>query len=442
MRRLMASTVAVVTAAALGATSAATPRSTPPDGPDIAVTPRLACSTPGRAPLAAAPALGSGLGILASLRGTLISPTGAVQRGVPAASAGVVRHVSTRPGIGTTYVVDRRGGDVVVAVTQRRTMAIPERTEALHPTLSPTGAVAWSAGSSLRIKDGGKPILDVPVPVSGASAFAPVYIGPHELAAVMSAPPAFGSPEGTSLDNLFRVDLRTGRWRPLTRFRSFGDRWSAIRTPVLAPDGGVEFVRVSADASETVAPVFELWKVTRGGSVWRSATLDHEMYLAGHPRGGPRIWNVPVPAAGSSKIVEQLDGGRFVQVGCGSVLTDPLDAPDPDRRAAPGAVPPRGTWPGLEVAPTDGSSAVPEVAIIVGDYEQRADAESAAAAIRVAYPQAVVDVVDNASAPLAIRPGVWGALLRLPVDADPTRALTEFRGKLPDYRETSWVVTP
>jgi hypothetical protein len=59
-----------------------------------------------------------------------------------------------------------------------------------------------------------------------------------------------------------------------------------------------------------------------------------------------------------------------------------------------------------------------------------------------AYPELQVDVVDASTAPLAIRPGVWGAILRLPGDVDATASLSEFRRRLPAYAANSWVVTP
>ena len=83
-----------------------------------------------------------------------------------------------------------------------------------------------------------------------------------------------------------------------------------------------------------------------------------------------------------------------------------------------------------------------EVAVIVGDFATTAEAEAVAAAIREAYPDAGVDVVDSSVAPLAIRPGVYGALLHLPIDADPTAALATFRDRLPRYSANSWIVTP
>ncbi len=62
--------------------------------------------------------------------------------------------------------------------------------------------------------------------------------------------------------------------------------------------------------------------------------------------------------------------------------------------------------------------------------------------IRGAFPGSQVDVVDSITAPLAIRPGVFGALLHLAPEADPTQALTEFRELVPEYRADSWIVTP
>jgi hypothetical protein len=51
-------------------------------------------------------------------------------------------------------------------------------------------------------------------------------------------------------------------------------------------------------------------------------------------------------------------------------------------------------------------------------------------------------VVDSDDAPLAIRPRVFGALLSLPHDADPSAAIAAFRAALPAYTSNSWIVTP
>ena len=80
--------------------------------------------------------------------------------------------------------------------------------------------------------------------------------------------------------------------------------------------------------------------------------------------------------------------------------------------------------------------------MIVGDFTTAAEAEVVAADIRAAYPGARVEVADSTTAPLAIRPGVFGALLHLAVDADATAALSVFRDRLPQYAPNSWIVTP
>jgi hypothetical protein len=442
MYRLLAA-AAVMIGAVLGAASAATP-------PPVAETPlaapaTLSCARAGRAVTDDVPAAGSGLGLWSSQGGQLIGPAGPAQlRALARPRVGVVRHVTSVPGVGLTFALDRRGGDLVIATIGRRTVSIPQRSDVMHPTLSSSGALAWSVGSAIRIKgSSASPIREISVPFAGSRTFAPFYVGTHELGAVLAAPPDARSIEGSTRDNLYRVDLRSGRWRPITAFRATGDHWVAIRTPVAKPAGGVEFVRVTADASETAEPRFELWEVTTAGQVRRIEVLDREMYLAGRNEDGQRLWNLPAAKAGASKIMRELKTGRLVQVGCGSVLTDPLDVADPDRQGGAGVrVPPRSSWPDLADAPAAGAELVPEVAIIVGDYVDRGAAEIAAAAIRSAYPTSTVEVVDNAATPLAIMPGVWGALLRLPIDADPTQALAEFRAKLPAYQATSWVVTP
>ena len=94
-------------------------------------------------------------------------------------------------------------------------------------------------------------------------------------------------------------------------------------------------------------------------------------------------------------------------------------------------------------APSEASDASEgEVAVIVGDFPTAAEAEAVAREIRRDYPGSVVDVVDSDDAPLAIRPGVFGALLHLPDEADPSAALAAFRAMLPAYTSNSWIVTP
>ena len=151
------------------------------------------------------------------------------------------------------------------------------------------------------------------------------------------------------------------------------------------------------------------------------------------------MWNVPDTAAGRLTLAVEGAGGLRT-IGCGAVMADPLDAIDPDRRPGRGAhVPPRGDWPELDAPSRERTE---EIAVIVGDFTTAAEAEVVAADIRAAYPGARVEVADSTTAPLAIRPGVFGALLHLALDADATAALSVFRDRLPQYAPNSWIVTP
>jgi hypothetical protein len=80
--------------------------------------------------------------------------------------------------------------------------------------------------------------------------------------------------------------------------------------------------------------------------------------------------------------------------------------------------------------------------VIVGDFQTVAEAETVVREIQRGYPGSLVQVVENDDAPLAIRPGVFGALLHLPREADPGASIAAFRAALPAYTSNSWIVTP
>jgi hypothetical protein len=265
--------------------------------------------------------------------------------------------------------------------------------------------------------------------------FSPVFLSDRRIAAVVSAPPNAGVPDGEWLGDLWATDLGGSRWRRLTHFRAGGDRWVTIRTPI-ARAGGVEFVRVTARATSTDAPTFELWRYDRGEAS-RERRLDGERYLAGR-LDGHILWNRPDPIHGRH-LLEVERAGAMRTIGCGAVTVDPIDVVDPDRRIGGSYVPLRSDRPVSSEATDAGAD---EVAVIVGDFQAVAEAEAVANAMRQAYPGSVVDVVDNEDAPLAIRPGVFGALLSLPHDEDPSAALAAFRAALPAYTSNSWIVTP
>lgn len=355
--------------------------------------------------------------------------------GLPAGS--VVKHIAVSEEAGAAYVVDRVGDDDVVVVTPEGTSRIRQQGEATHPAWSAEGDLAWATGSSIAVLDAATGrVSRLASPIVGATVFSPVFVAKTRVAAVVSMPPTAEVPEGERLGNLWVTRLGGHGWRRLTTFTAGTDRWVTVRTPIVHR-GDVHFVKVSGRGSASRQARFELWKLDHG-VVRRVSRLPEERYLAGS-RGAKLVWNVPHAATGRQVIA--VDGPRGLrEIGCGSVMTDPLDVADPDRRAGTGHnVPPRGDWP--ELAPS-APTHMEEIAVIVGDFVTSAEAAEVVVAIRAAFPSSQVEVVDSSSAPSAIKPGVFGALLHLPHDADPTVAMAEFRSRMPEFASNSWIVTP
>lgn len=396
-----------------------------------------------------APGLASGRGLWAVAGGRLISVgagrevTGeglaSVSRSRVLATSteqGRIKHIAVRPGVGSAYVIDRAGADIVIAMTREDRDVLPQGAEASNPTWSASGRLAWSTGSAILIRDpaSGR-IAELPAPVRGADVFAPVFLSDHRIAAVVSERPNDRVPEGEQLNDLWSTDVARRRWRPLTHFRAGGDHWVAIRTPI-ARAGGIDFIRVSARGSSTAAPTFELWRYAHGAAS-RVRRLTGERYLAGRLRG-QLVWNRPDPSHGRH-LLQIERAGAMRTIGCGAVLVDPIDAPDPDRRSGGSYVPLREDRPDPGMASDIGAEAI---SVIVGDFQAMAEAQAVAADIQRAYPRSLVEVIENHDAPLAIRPGVFGALLHLPRDADPGVSIAAFRAALPAYTSNSWIVTP
>ena len=396
-----------------------------------------------------APGLVSGQGVWAVAGGQLVSVgagravsgEGLVSDGAPQALAGslersAIKHVAARRGIGTAFIIDRPGDDELVVVTSEGVEVVPQTAEVSHPTWSAAGRLAWSTGSAVVIRDpvtGG--MREVSAPVRGATVFSPVFLSERRVVAVVSAPPDDRVPDGERLSDLWATNVSGRRWHRVTHFGAGTDRWVTIRTPI-AHAGVVDFVRVTGRASSTGAPRFELWRY-EDGAASRVGRLDGERYLAGR-LGGRLLWNRPDPAYGRH-LLQVESSGAMRTIGCGAVMVDPIDVADPDRRAGGSYAPIRGDHPasgGPMVARDD------EVAVIVGDFPTAAEAEAVARVIGRAYPGSIVDVVDSGDAPFAIRPGVFGALLRLPDDADASAAIAQFRATLPAYSSNSWIVTP
>jgi hypothetical protein len=349
----------------------------------------------------------------------------------PDRGTGVLRHVSARAGIGTTYVRDRRGGDVVVADTPAGVRRFRVHGEALNPSLSATGRLVWAQGGGLRIVDAGsQAVRRIAGPVRNGMAFSPLFNDDGTIVAGIARPAIAAVPEDEYVSNLWRYDGGSGRWTQLTRFRGGADRWSVVRTPILASDGSVEFVRVRGRASLDRPPTFELWRL-RGSTATQLRSLPGEMYLAGFD-GSAHLWNLRDGATGSWQIDREQSDGSLQQVGCGAVAVDPLDRPDPDRRSS-----------GRTVGATDQGTTETHASgldeILVGDFSSSDAANEAAARIQsvVGSPATVVDATQ---APAVLRPGVWAVIVPITSD-DPEADLARFREALPDLADWSWVVS-
>lgn len=383
-------------------------------------------------------ALSAPEGLLAVSGGRLVSVSAGRSMPAPRVPEGsVAKHVAVSE-FGTAFVVDNAGSDDVVVVTPRGTRRLRQPTEVTHPAWSARGDLAWATGTSIAVLDAetGR-VRRFAAPVQGATVFSPVFVTDRRVAAVVSSPPTASVPEGERLGNVWLARLAGRGWRRVTSFTAGADRWTTVRTPIVHR-GVVHFVKISGRASATRQPRFELWTLDHGVAT-RVRTLSSERYLAGS-RGSRLVWNVPNETTGRQILaIDGADGLR--EIGCGSVMTEPLDAVDPDRRAGSGnRVPPRGDWP--ELAPIAGSGDIEEIAVIVGDFATSVEAEQVAQVVRGAFPSSEVDVVDASEAPSAIKPGVFGALLHLPPDADPTAAMAVFRDRLPAYSSNSWIVSP
>jgi hypothetical protein len=370
-------------------------------------------------------------GVAAVQDRTLIGAVGAAT--APAlATTSLPRHVTTGPA-GAAYVEDRPGEDAVVLATAGTVHVLRQDGEAYHPTLSASGDAAWGVDDRLvvRTTSGQR---EIPGPRSGGIVFAPVFVG-RDVVAAVSAPPTRAVPEDGWSDDLWRYG--GARWHRLTSFRAGPDRWTAIRTPFLAPDGSVEFVLVQGRASQSEFPRFSLWH-DDGHTVQRLATLDGERYLAGYGPDGARLWNVPDRTT-ETWLIQRETAHGLSTVGCGAVAVDPMDAADPDR--AGHAAPPRAPTH-RETAQLDPGDPM-EAALLIGDFTSEVAADVVAQQVTQAYEgSAPVDVVKGGSGSTIVQPNRWAIVLRLPATTDGTAELEAMRALLPDYADHMWVVVP
>ena len=353
---------------------------------------------------------------------------------------GVVRHASADPLFGVAYVDDREGGDALVIEAGDGTSVLLQDDEVLHPSWSPSGDLVWSTGTELRLLDRStRSTVGLSAPQGTVSVAYPVFVGTSSLVAVAEEPIRRVSAEFESLNNLWRLDLRSRTWQQVTSFRATRDRWSVIRTPIVDAAGDVLFVRVQGEASRTRGPRFELWKL-RGDRASLVRSLGAEMYLAG-TLDGAIVWNV-ADARGRWHLLKEASQGRLRDLGCGRVAVDPLTQSDPDL----GPVGPTGRTtdpPTASPTPPPTVSTTPELVsglgILVGDFATHEEAEMMAGVIALRMG-VTPTVIDASTQPTLIRPGVYAAVITLPPQADPESELRRFRELLPETRNMSWIV--
>ncbi len=233
---------------------------------------------------------------------------------------------------------------------------------------------------------------------------------------MLSSPPSVAVPEDERLNNLWRYDLPTGRWHRVTGFTAGSDRWTAIRTPIRRGDGSLEFVTISGsrigDARAQVRPlVAHRRRRPRAARAPRRAV----------PRRRDRRRSPLERARSPHRPFHHPPRGRRWPVDAHRVRVG--DDATRSMPSTPTAVPAAGGSRRLAVSGRTSTarrsprrSPQIEVGILVGDFQDRGQAEAAAARIAAVFGAAApVSVVDAASAPDAIRPGVFGALLRLEV---------------------------
>lgn len=420
---MMPAKLVLVTALVVGMASATGPPGTPGPAPP--------CGSGREAPPAdSAAARGRGLAAVDGDRLVMIGSRGERSlHDLAGAGRGMLRHAASLPGAGTAFVDDRPGPDVLNVVTTERARRIPGRGEVTHPAWSPGGDLAWAVDlSTLEVWSPASGVRRmVPSPPGASGVFSPVFTGARAL--VAGASQQVGQVHDDVLNDLWRYDFDAERWAQLTHFEADEDRWSVVRTPVLAPDGSVLFVRVHGRASATELPSFELWAL-RGDEASEVRDLPGEMYLAGH-LDGLLVWNVFDPASGVWRLVaERPDGPE--DLGCGAVSVDPRDAPDPDLLDDPADA---GQAEGAPPAP---GSAEPGagLALLVGDLPTQEEAASLLP--RVDAPGAMV--VDHATAPAALRPGAWAVVVPVAPQMEPENALAAFRARHPHLAERTWIV--
>ncbi|TMK12625.1 MAG: hypothetical protein E6G63_11100 [Actinobacteria bacterium] len=345
----------------------------------------------------------------------------AVGAGFAGADGGAIRQTTAA---GTELIAPPdRGRGIVRHVASRADVAS-------QPALSARGDLVWAERSGLRLVGAsGRAPRPIAGPIPGGMTFSPLFASTTTIVVALAPPPTAKVPEDEYLSNLWRYDLRSSRWVQMTHFSGGVDRWTIVRTPFLAPDGSIQFVRMSGRASADRAPRYQLWRL-RGNVALRLRTLPGEMFLAGFD-GSARLWNIRAGATGAWLIRRERADGSLEDVGCGAVMVDPLDRTDPDKRSG-------GRTSAI------GAASLPESpagdSILVGDFSSVAAANSASTTIAAAFGS-TPSIVDATTQPAVVRPGMWAVLIPIASGADAEAELARFRTAVPAFAGWSWIVS-
>ena len=375
----------------------------------------------------------SGDALLAVNRGRVIAPQLSGSSCVFAAD-GMLRHVAAQPGSGTAFVEDDAGADRVVMVEPDGVHRVTAYGEVTHPSWSKAGSLVWAEDMSrlqLLGSESSRP-RSIARPRGTTAVFSPIFRDARRLVSVAQEPVA-GLPTGEddALNNLWRFDLRSSTWRRLTDFKAHGTRWSLIRTPLVAPDGGILFVRVTGDANATQRPAFALWRFANGRAV-ELGPLPGEMYLAGFEQGSP-LWNVTSDDCGGDWGLYRGTGRSLESIGCGAVMTDTVVEADPDVAVNQ---PHEVAMSGAAIDSHEANASERHVGVLVGDFATRAEAR--AVATRAGLNGALV--VDHKMQPMALAPNAWAAVWPVGPGRSARKRLSVVRAALPSYTSRSWIV--
>ena len=347
-------------------------------------------------------------------------------RALVAPTDAVLRHVDTRRRVGTTFVLDSDGDDRIVLLGRAGTHLLQTAGEALHPTWSPDGVLAWSEDfDTLKVMSADlAEVEEIRLPGGAAGVFSPEFTSDGDLITVIQEPVRGLPIEDDALNNLWRYSTDEARWQQLTYFKATAESWSIIRTPVVSDDGTVTFVRITGAASATRAPAFELWRWD-GAEASRVKELPGETFLAGETDQG-LLFNAQASRCADWGLFQ--GAGRSSEfLGCGAVSVEPTTMVDPDAEHEHEG----------EQAPEAGKSSGRDarLSIVLGDYSSRAAAERVMAQVATAG----ASLLNHKAAPSAVRPGAWIVAVPVTKGVDPQVELESFRKRFPSLAQGAFL---